>query len=236
MGLGQELQQSQTGTQYQTAKGTATNQQQSQNVSASQQGQQGTQAGTQNTQNQYTGAQQAAQNQANQMLSTVMQTGQLPPGWGLNQAAIQAATDNFKNNIEPTLAAQYGAGSPQIGSQFALMNEQLIGNLSQQEFQNFQGIFGDVANIAYRPIGTASQSTGTQSSSGTASGTNVDTSTGSATSNQNTATSNNLVGALLGQGYTGLFTPGAGGIFGSPGGGAGAGAGTIRNIMPIGGA
>jgi hypothetical protein len=164
--------------------------------------------GNANEQNVYSQGQQNLQGTAEQTLQQVLATGQLPAGFTNNSAAIQAADANFTNNEAPTLAAQFGAGSPVIGSSFAQMNQQLQGQLSQEDYSNFNNTLGEVQSFAFNPLGTNSQTSGTNNSQTITQQANTQNTNSQA--NSSSANSSNALGALAGN----VFTA-ANGIFGN---------------------
>lgn len=114
------------------------------------------QTGTTNQQqaNQYTPGQQELQSQLPQTLMGLL-TGQTQaPGWmTAPPEAFKAYNDSFDTYVKPGLAFQYGAGSPQIGSQQMMGNEQLAANLYQNGYSNFLNGLGNAENFAMTPIG-----------------------------------------------------------------------------------
>lgn len=142
------------------------------------------------TTNVYNPASTNLQSQGGSVLSQVLQSGQVPEGFGMNQQAFDALNRNLKNNVNPVLAAQYGAGSPVIGSTAALANEQLAADMSQQQWGNFNSLFNDIQNFAFSATGQ----TQTQSQDSTNSG--------NTTGNwqQQTTTEMPIQGAALGAG------------------------------------
>lgn len=130
--------------------------------SSQQQQQSGTSTGntaqTQLNENIYDPASLALRGQGSQALAQILATGKLPGNFGMNQQAFDALNSAFERNIAPQLAAQYGAGSPVIGSQEALANEQLAAQLSQQSWGNFMNLFDEVANFSFTPTGQNSSS------------------------------------------------------------------------------
>src|SRR5262249_19408781 len=116
---------------------------------------------TGNTQqmNVYNPAAQALQGSAATALQGILSTGQLPGNFGISQQAFDAMNNNFRENIAPQYAAQYGAGSPVIGSRWALMNEQLAAQLGQQQWNNALGLFGQAQGLGYNPIGSSQSQT-----------------------------------------------------------------------------
>lgn len=100
----------------------------------------------------------ALRGQGAEALQQILATGQLPGNFGMSKQAFDALNSAFERNIAPGMAAQFGAGSPAIASQEALMNEQLAAQLSQQQWANFSNIFDEVANFAYTPTGQQSTS------------------------------------------------------------------------------
>lgn len=95
----------------------------------------------------------ALRNLGADMLTQVMATGQLPGNFGISNQAFDAAARAFERHIAPGMAAQYGAGSPAIPSQKALMFEQLAAQLSRDQWTNFNNVFDEVANFSFTPTG-----------------------------------------------------------------------------------
>jgi len=106
----------------------------------------------QNNANVYNAGSLGLQNQGAQALAQILAGGDLQ-GFGMNGQAFDALNSAFERNVAPQLAAQYGSGSTAIGSQEALMNEQLAAQLSQQQWANFNNVFDDVSNFAFTPTG-----------------------------------------------------------------------------------
>ena len=148
-----------TETQTQAQSGT-----QSQTTTGSQQT-----SGTGAAQNTYTPAQQQLQQEAANAATQFLQTGNLPGTFADPPSVINAYMENFNQNIAPELAAQYGAGSPEIGSQMAIGLEQLQAQLYQTQSSNFNNALNTIGNQAYTPVGQTQQqaSTGTSTSNTT---------------------------------------------------------------------
>lgn len=122
---------------------------------------QNTGAGINNTQqmNQYTDAQRALQSQlGTQIGGLISGTQQIPQNW---MTAPQAAFDNLNNQlnnqVNPMLAAQYGAGSPQIGAQDRLAQTDLAARLYPMQMGFYQNLLGQAGQLAYNPIGANTQ-------------------------------------------------------------------------------
>lgn len=147
----------------------------------------GNTAQTQLNENIYDPASLALRGQGAQALQQILTTGKLPGNFGMNQQAFDALNSAFERNVAPQLAAQYGAGSPVIGSQEALANEQLAAQLSQQQWSNFMNLFDEVANFSFTPTGQNSSSNTDSTTNSTQEGTQ------SGTWQQN----NTMEGALL---------------------------------------
>ena len=133
----------------------------------------GTQANT------YNAGQQALQNQLSQLLPGYIQGGTIPTAFTAPPAAFQNLNNQLTNQVNPAIAAQYGAGSPQIGAQDALAQTNLAAQLYQAGVQNYTGALGLAGNLAYNPIGQ--NTTGTSNGTGTGSS----TLTNDTTQNQN---------------------------------------------------
>lgn len=147
--------------------------------------------------NTYDPASLALRNQGAGSLAEIMATGQLPGNFGISKQAFDALNSAFERNIAPGMAAQFGAGSPAIASQEALMNEQLAATLGQQQWQNYQGIFNDVSNFAFTPTGQQSTMGQTRTED-----TNSDTSNTANWQSNNTA-EGSLLSSLLTAAKTG---------------------------------
>jgi hypothetical protein len=118
------------------------------------------------TNNAYTAGQTGLQNNLGSMWQSLL-SGNIPSSFTNPAAATNAYQSNFQTQVAPGLAAQYGAGSPVIGSQNALGLAQLQGNLYNSGVNNFLGAMGSGTNYALgMPTGTGS----TQAQSGQSSG------------------------------------------------------------------
>lgn len=105
--------------------------------------------------NQYTDAQKALQSQlGTQIGGMIAGTEQIPNSW---TTAPQAAFDNLNNQlnnqVNPMLAAQYGAGSPQIGASNRLAQTALAAELYPMQMGFYQNLLGQAGQLAYNPIG-----------------------------------------------------------------------------------
>jgi len=81
-----------------------------------------------------------------------------------NPAGLQqAANDAFNQYATPGIAAQYGAGSPQIGAQQSMMDEQLAAQNYQSGVNNYLSGNNMLSNSAYNAVGQTGTGTGTQS-------------------------------------------------------------------------
>jgi hypothetical protein len=124
--------------------------------------QKGTLSGNQSTtgtlgqqqQNQYGAGQQALQQQLPGTLSNFLQTGNLPGTFAAPPQVLSAYQSNFNQMVAPQLAAQYGAGSPVLGSQETMGLQQLLSNLYQTQSNNFNNDLNTGANIAFNAIGS----------------------------------------------------------------------------------
>jgi hypothetical protein len=137
--------------------------------------------------NTYGAGQQALQQQLPSVLSSFLQTGNLPGTFAAPQQVLNAYNSNFQQSVAPGLAAQYGAGSPEIGSQNTLGLQQLLSNLYQTQSGNLNNVLNTGANIGFTPIGQ----TGTGNTSNTAN------TTQNQTQNQSWQSNNSLLGSLL---------------------------------------
>lgn len=123
------------------------------------------QTGTSQQQNTFTPGQTGVQNNLGGLWQSFLQ-GNIPSSFTNPAAATNAYQSNFNTQVAPGLAAQYGAGSPVIGSQNALGLAQLQGNLYNTGVQNYAGALGGGTNYALgMPTGgvgaTAAQAAGT---------------------------------------------------------------------------
>jgi hypothetical protein len=116
------------------------------------------QQGTANTQQQqanvYQPWQSGLQQQAGQAASNYLTTGAPPPGvTGAPAQLVQAYMDQFNQQVAPQLAAQYGAGSPAIGSQLALGLEQLNASVYGTNLNAYQNEIGQAGTLGFTPVG-----------------------------------------------------------------------------------
>jgi hypothetical protein len=138
-----------------------------QNVTGSSSGVQGA-SGT--TSNAYTQGQQNLQGNLGNLWQSFL-SGNIPSSFTNPAAATNAYQSNFQSQVAPGLAAQYGAGSPVIGSQNALGLAQLQGQLYNTGVNNFLGALGGGTNYALgMPIGTGSTQAGLYSGQSTQAG------------------------------------------------------------------
>jgi hypothetical protein len=148
-----------------------------------------TSANTGSNQAVYTPEQQAAQNQLlTQLTGFLSGTSGAPSSMTAPPQAFQAYNDAFNQYTAPGLAAQYGAGSPQIGSQQMMGNEQLAANLYQTGVSSYLSGLGQLGNAAYNSVG--------QNTANTGQGTSDTTTTGVSGSDTNYGSS--VLSALLG--------------------------------------
>lgn len=120
--------------------------------------------------NQYTEGQQALQGQLPGMYSSLI-GGQVPTQFTAPQQLIDQYNRAFQANVAPGLAAQYGAGSPQIASQQSFGLGNLLANQYQQGIGNYQNALGQAAGYALSPVGSSNATQGNQTSQGTQQGT-----------------------------------------------------------------
>jgi len=151
------------------------------------------QTGQASQQNQYTPQQQAAQGQLGNAYSGLV-NGQVPTQFTAPPSVISAWNQAFQQNVAPGLAAQYGAGSPQIGAQQSYGLGQLLANQYQQGLSNYSGALAGLGSYAMSPIGATSANQTNQNYAGNA--TNEAGSLGS-----QAAWLSNLIQQLLGQPY-----------------------------------
>lgn len=116
------------------------------------------QAGSQQQQNTFTPGQTGVQNNLGGLWQSFMQ-GNIPSSFTNPAAATNAYNTNFDTQVAPGLAAQYGAGSPVIGSQNALGLANLQGQLYNTGVGNFLGALGGGTNYALgMPTGASGSS------------------------------------------------------------------------------
>lgn len=114
-------------------------------------------SGTSAQQNTYQPWQTGLQAQAGQAAGNFLQTGNLPGTFGAPPQVTQAYIDNFNRSVAPQLAAQYGAGSPAIGSQLALGLEQLQAQVYQNQSANFSNALNTAGGLGFQAIGQTGQ-------------------------------------------------------------------------------
>lgn len=85
-------------------------------------------------------------------------TQQVPAYMTAPPQVFQAYNDAFNKFVAPGIAAQYGAGSPQIGAQQSFGNEQLAAQLYQSGITNWMDALGLQGNAAFNPQGQNSAS------------------------------------------------------------------------------
>lgn len=122
---------------------------------------QGQTQGTQN--NTYQPWQSGLQQQVGQAAGNFLQTGNLPGTFGTPQVVTDAYISNWKQNVAPMLAAQYGAGSPALGSSLALGLQQLQAQVYQNQSNNFSNALSSAGNTAFTATGNTSNSNQSQS-------------------------------------------------------------------------
>jgi hypothetical protein len=138
------------------------------------------QQGTQTNLNQFTPQQQQLQGMLPGMLSGFLSGQQdIPAYMTAPPQVFKAYNDAFQKYTAPGIAAQFGAGSPQIGAQQSFGNQQLAAQLYQSGVNNWMQGLGLGGNWAYTPIGqnAANQASG-QSQNNTFGGGIVDTTYG----------------------------------------------------------
>ena len=119
------------------------------------------QTGAQNQFSQFTPQQLALQQQVSGGMGNFLQ-GNIPTNFTAPQSVLTAYQQQFQNQVAPGLAAQYGAGSPQIASQQNQGLTSLLGNLYQTGTSNYGNALNSAGSYAMNPIGQAQQTTGTQ--------------------------------------------------------------------------
>jgi hypothetical protein len=113
--------------------------------------------------NVYTPEQQALQNQLlNHLGGYISGQTQVPAYMTAPPQVFQAYNDAFQKSVAPGIAAQYGAGSPQIGAQQSFGNEQLAAQLYQSGLTNWLAGLGLAGNLAYNSVGQNSAAQGNQ--------------------------------------------------------------------------
>lgn len=121
-----------------------------------------------NTANTYSPFQQELQQEAAGQAGQFLATG-IAPGVQQELDAQKAAyMQNFNESVAPQLAAQYGAGSPAIGSQLAQGLVSLTSDVYQNQAGQFNSALGTAGNLAYNATG-ASSNTNQQQAANTAS-------------------------------------------------------------------
>lgn len=111
--------------------------------------------------NVYGDAQKQLQNNLPGVLSSFLQSGNLPGSFGVPQQVVDAYQQNFDRFIAPKLATQYGAGSPTMGSQNTLGLQQLLANLYQTQSGNFNNVLNTASGVAFNPLGSQQAQTQT---------------------------------------------------------------------------
>lgn len=120
-------------------------------------------------QNTYTPGQTDLQGNLGQLYQQLL-GGNIPSSFTNPAAATNAYNSNFNTQVAPGLAAQYGAGSPVIGSQNALGLAQLQGNLYNSGVQNYTNALGQGTQYALSPTGTSGTGVNNQSSTAQSAG------------------------------------------------------------------
>jgi hypothetical protein len=134
-------------------------------------------------QNTYTAQQQAAQTALlNQLSGYTAGTSSVPTSLTNPAGLQQAANDAFNQYTAPGIAAQYGAGSPQIGQQQSMMDEQLAAQNYQNGVNNYLSGTSQLGNAAYNQIGNTGQAASSNTSNNQNYGASV-SATGSPSSN-----------------------------------------------------
>jgi outer membrane protein TolC len=87
-------------------------------------------------------------------------------------ALLAQYQQQFNNTVAPGLAAQYGAGSPQIASQQNQGLVNLLGNQYNQGISNYLNTLGGAAGYGTTAIGATGQTSGTGTSTANTSGQN----------------------------------------------------------------
>ena len=114
--------------------------------------------------NVYSPTQQALQSQTGQSLLNFLSSGTVPGNLTAPPSVLQAYSTDFQNYVEPSIAAQYGAGSPQIGGQEALGLQNLMANLYQTGVNSYLSGENLAGQLGYIPIAaTAASGTSGQS-------------------------------------------------------------------------
>lgn len=131
-------------------------------------GQQATQAGSATNANNYNfnAGQLALQGSLNGFASDI-QNGDFS-NFMPNPQMADYANLLFQRNVAPTLAGQYGVGSPQIGNRLTELQLGLAAQAQQQAPQTAINAFSALSNYATKPMGetgTSSQNTSTNQNS-----------------------------------------------------------------------
>jgi hypothetical protein len=99
-------------------------------------------------------------------------SGQIPTSYTAPQALINQYTNDFQNYQQPGIANQYGAGSPQISSQYNQGMVNLLGNQYNAGTTNYMNALSGAGNTAFQALGSsASGNTGTNLNQNTQAGT-----------------------------------------------------------------
>ncbi len=114
----------------------------------------GAQTGAASALNQYTQGQQQLQGTLPQTLQSVLSgQSQVPDYFTAPPQVFKAYNDNFQQSVAPGIAAQFGAGSPQMASQQSIGNQNLAANLYQNGQGNYLNYLNSAANVAFNPVG-----------------------------------------------------------------------------------
>lgn len=122
----------------------------------------------------YSPAQQGMQGSLGSMLQQFL-SGQVPSSFTDPTALMNQYNQQFNNSLAPQLAAQYGAGSPQIGSQYNQGLVNLLGNQYNQGFSNYSNALGQGLQYAFQPIGSTGNQNTQMQGQGTVSGNSFQT-------------------------------------------------------------
>lgn len=117
----------------------------------------GAATGEQAQQNTYSPFQQQLQGEAANQAGQYLATGVAPGTQASLDAQTAAYEQNFKQNVEPQLAAQYGAGSPAIAAEESQGLVNLTSNVFQNQGSQFNAALGTAGNLAYNATGSTGQ-------------------------------------------------------------------------------
>lgn len=131
------------------------------NLQYGQQAGEGASANQQSALSTFSPQQQALQNQLlGNMTGMLSGSSQVPAYMTAPPEVFAAYNEAFNKYVKPGIAAQYGAGSPQIGGQQSYGNRQLAAQLYQSGLSNWQGLMNQAGSLAFNPIGQTAANQG----------------------------------------------------------------------------